>query len=408
MLTKAIVKLMFKRILANGTLTRLRVKLALLAALLVSLFAWIVLTQGPLAPVKVTTAKINTGALAPEVFGIGVTEARHSYNVSSTMTGRIGRMLADQGDRVKAGQILAKLDPIDLNERLASSRLAAERSTSAVRMAEAQLAQAQSQERTAAANYRRFAELQAKGYVSKEMLDAKLHEKNVAQAALDAATASLAAVMHDRKKAQSDASAVAKLRNQTLLYSPVNGIITARMVEPGVTVVPGQTVLQVIDPGDIWVKTRIDQKQAGLIRDGQQASIVLRSQPHTAIPGTVRRVDLISDAITEERIVNVTFAAPEPGISLGEYAEVTIKLPASPDARSVPTAAVKQIDRQKGVWVLHDGRARFRPIKTGTATLDGRTQVLDGLSDGDEVIVYSQKAMKNDLRVKVVPELVRS
>lgn len=392
----------------DGLMTKLRLKLILLATLLISIFAWVVLTQGPLAPVKVTTEKIQTGSLASEVFGVGITESRHTYNVSSTMTGRVGSMLVDQGDYVKAGQVVARLDPIDLNERLTSSRLMAERSANSIRMAEAQLAQAQSQEKTVSSTYKRFVDLHAKGYVSQELLDAKLNEKTAAQAALDAASASLAAVKRDREKAQSDASGVARLRDQTVLLSPVSGIVTARMVEQGVTVVPGQTVLQVIDPSDIWIKTRIDQKQAGPIRAGQQASIVLRSQPQTAVSGAVKRIDMISDAITEERIVNVAFAAPESNISLGEYAEVTIKLPGLANIRSIPTAAVKQINQQKGVWVLLNSRAKFKAIKTGISTLDGRTQVVDGLSDDDEVIVYSQKAMAEDLKVKTVPKIVKS
>lgn len=401
-------KLRLKRIMANGNMTKLRLKLILLGTLLVSIFAWVVLTQGPLAPVKVTAEKIQTGSLASEVFGVGITEARHTYNVSSTMTGRVASMLVDQGDFVKAGQVLARLDPIDLNERVASSRLMADRSANSIEMAKAQLAQAQSQEKTVSSTYKRFVDLHAKGHISQEMLDAKLHEKNAAQAALDAAIASLAAVTHDREKAKSDASGVARVREQTLLYSPVSGIVTARMVEPGVTVVPGQTVLQVINPGDIWVRTRIDQKQAGSIRAGQPASIILRSQPQTAVPGAVKRVDMISDAVTEERIVNVSLAEPQSGISLSEYAEVTIKLPGIENARSIPTAAVKQIKQQKGVWVLLNNRAKFKAIKIGISTLDGRTQVLEGLSDDDEVIVYSQKEMKDDLKVKVVPAIVRS
>jgi len=224
------------------------------------------------------------------------------------------------------------------------------------------------------------------------MLDAKLNEKTAALAALDAATASLAAAKRDYGKAQSDAAGIAKLREQTRLTSSVNGIVTARLVEQGTIIVPGQTAIQVIEPADLWIKTRIDQKQAGMIGVGQKANIVLRSHPQTGIPGTVERVDLISDAVTEERIVNISFAAPELNVSLGEYAEVTIKLHGQEKTRSIPTAAVKRINQQDGVWVLQNSRAKFRPVKVGIATLDGRTQILDGLGDDDEVIVYSQQA----------------
>lgn len=389
-------------------MSKLRLKIILLVILLTSVLAWVILTQGPLAPVKVTTEKIQTGNLVVEVFGIGLVEARHSYDISPVMTGRIKSLLVDQGDRVRKGQIVAILDPIDLDEKLASSRLIAERSTSSIKIAEAQLVQAESQSRTISSTYKRYVELHSKGFVSQEMLDAKLNEKTTALAALDAATASLASAKRDHLKAQSDAAGMESLRNQTRLLSPINGIVTAKMLEKGVTVVPGQTVLQVIAPTDLWIKTRIDQKQAGMIKAGQKANIVLRSHPQTSISGTVERVDLISDIVTEERIVNVSFVAPEINASLGEYAEVTIKLPVQENARSIPTAAVKRINQQDGVWVLKNSRAKFVPVKIGIATLDGRTQILDGLSDTDNVIVYSKQAIKEDLKLKVVPEIVRN
>lgn len=389
-------------------MSKLRLKLILLAILAVSAFSWVVMTQGPLAPIKITTEKIQTGNLAPEAFGIGIIEARHSYNISPVMTGRISKILVDQGDHVKTGQVVAELDPIDLDEKLASSRLIAERSANSIKVAEAQLLQAQSQGKTVSSAYKRYSELHAKGFVSQEMLDAKLNEKIAALAALDAAAASLAAAKRDYRKAQSDAAGIAKLREQTRLTSSVNGIVTARLVEQGTIIVPGQTAIQVIEPADLWIKTRIDQKQAGMIGVGQKANIVLRSHPQTGIPGTVERVDLISDAVTEERIVNISFAAPELHVSLGEYAEVTIKLPGQEKTRSIPSAAVKRINQQDGVWVLQNSRAKFRPVKVGIATLDGRTQILDGLADEDEVIVYSQQAIKEDLKLKVVPEIARN
>ncbi len=387
-------------------MSKLRLKMVLLGALLISVFAWVILTKGPLAPVNVTTERIQTETLSPEVFGVGIVEARHSYAISPVMTGRISTLLVDQGDQVQAGQVVAELDPIDLVEKLTSSRLVGERAANSVKVAEALLVQSQSQGKTMAASYKRYSELQAQGFVSRELLDAKLNEKTAAFAAIDAATASLAAAKRDQSRAQSDAAGVVRLREQTRLTSPVSGIVTAKLVEQGAIIVPGQTVLQVIKPDDLWVKTRIDQKQAGMIRAGQKTTIVLRSRPQTSVSGVVERIDLISDAVTEERIVNVS--APELNASLGEYAEVTIKLPVQENARSIPTAAVKRINQQDGVWVLQDGQPKFKPVKIGISTLSGRTQILDGIADSDEVIVYSQQAMKEGMKLKVVAEIARN
>jgi HlyD family secretion protein len=368
----------------------------------------VVTTQGPLATVKVTLDKASNGALSNGVFGVGTLEARRSYNLAPTFTSRVGRILVDQGDRVRAGQLLAEMDAVDLNDRVTSSQQAAERSQYGIRVAEAQLTEAQSRVKTASAAYIRLAELREGGYVSQEMLDAKLHEKNAALAAVASATAALSSAQLDQTRTRADADGIVKLRAQTRLLSPVDGIVTDRLAEQGVTVVAGQTVIQVIDPASLWINTRIEQKQVGLVRVGQPAEIVLRSQPNTVLPGRVKRIEQIGDAITEERIVNVEFVALTPGAMVGELAEVTIKLPQLEHALSIPTAALKQLDKQEGVWVLQDGRVQFKPVKTSLSTLEGRTQIVSGLAEGNEVIVYSQQELRSGMKVKVVAAIVKA
>ena len=389
-------------------MSKLKIKLIALGLLVAGIFAWVVTTQGPLATVKVTLDKASNGALSNGVFGVGTLEARRSYNLAPTFTSRVGRILVDQGDRVRAGQLLAEMDAVDLNDRVTSSQQAAERSQYGIRVAEAQLTEAQSRVKTASAAYIRLAELREGGYVSQEMLDAKLHEKNAALAAVASATAALSSAQLDQTRTRADADGIVKLRAQTRLLSPVDGIVTDRLAEQGVTVVAGQTVIQVIDPASLWINTRIEQKQVGLVRVGQPAEIVLRSQPNTVLPGRVKRIEQIGDAITEERIVNVEFVALTPGAMVGELAEVTIKLPQLEHALSIPTAALKQLDKQEGVWVLQDGRVQFKPVKTSLSTLEGRTQIVSGLAEGNEVIVYSQQELRSGMKVKVVAAIVKA
>jgi HlyD family secretion protein len=376
-----------------------------LAAGLVFALLWLVLTQGPLAPVKVTVDRIRVSDLAPEVFGVGNIEARHTYFVAPAMGGRVSRVRVDQGDRVLAGQVVAEIDPVDLADKQDSSQHMAARAASTVKVAEAQLQEAQSRCNTTIASHARFAELHGRGFVSQEMLAAKQHEKTAALAAVEAASASLAAARREQARFRAEAAGVSKLRAQTRLTSPVSGIVAARLAEVGHVLAPGQPALQVIDPDDLWIKTRVDQRQAGWLSAGLKAVVVLRSQPQLAIAGTLVRVDLISDAVTEERIVNVAFTAPGLRASLGEFAEVTFQLPRLKQVRALPSAAVKRIGQQEAVWLLQDGRARLRTIRTGLTTLDGQTQVVEGLSEQDEVIVYSQQALYDGLKVRVVSGL---
>ncbi len=366
------------------------------------------MTQGPLAPVKVTVDKIQTGNVSSGVFGVGTLKARRSYSLAPTMTGRVKSVLVDQGDRVVAGQVLAEMDPVDLEEKLVGSRRVIEKAANSILASEAQVSEAQSRLNTLSATFARYEELRERGFISQEMLEAKRHEKNAALATLSAATANLAAAHEEHARAQAEMRGIGKLHAQAKLFSPVDGVIAARFVEPGSTLAGGQPALQVIDPASLWIETRIAQRQAGQIRVGQEAEIVLRSQPQSPAAGKVERVDMISDTVTEERIVNISFTGNWPEASIGEYAEVTLKLSGPGNARTIPSAAVKRIDRQDGVWVLQNNKtAQFRPVRIGAVTMDGRTQILDGLDDDDTIIVHSQQPLRQGLDVRVVSDLIR-
>jgi HlyD family secretion protein len=370
------------------------------------LLGWLVTSHGPLAPAKVTTEKVVQGPVVAETFGIGTVEARRSYAVGPTIASRVARVLVDQGDAVKAGQLVAELDPVDLGDRLVSGQLAAQRAASAIRAAEAQLAEARSRAQLAASSARRYGELRAQGFVSQEAADARVHEANAATSAVDAAAAQRTAAQRDRERALADAAGIGKLRAQMRLVSPVDGIVSARLVEPGTTLVAGQAVVQVIDPATLWIRARIDQGQSGGVRVGRHAVFVLRSDPGRDYRGQVERVDWVSDAVTEERIVNVGFASRPEAMSIGELVEVTIRTADLANVRSVPSAAVKRIDRQEGVWQVDAGRVVFRPVKIGVTTLNGRSQIIDGLGVGDEVVVHSERRLQPQMRVNVVPIVV--
>ena len=111
-------------------------------------------------------------------------------------------------------------------------------------------------------------------------------------------------------------------------------------------------------------------------------------------------MEVQGDSVTEERFVNVTFDELEGIIPLGELAEVTIYLPPVSEALVVPTAAVKRINKQNGVWLVENGKLAFRPVVIGAQTLDGKTQIIDGLEDGESVVIYSQKLLAEGMSVR--------
>jgi HlyD family secretion protein len=358
-------------------------------------------TLGPFAPVRVSVAAAMPGELPVRVFGIGTVEARYSYAVGPTQTGRVARVLVDHGDRVRAGQLLAEMDPVDLEARLAGTRAALGRAGDAARAAEAQVREAEARRALATANAARYRELAATGFVSKELAHNRRGEAEAAAAALEAARAQADAARRDLERLAHERDAVSQQLANLRLRSPVDGVVTARLAEPGSAVLAGQALVKVIDPASAWVRVRVDQRRAGALREGQRARVVLRSAGGVPLDGEVARIELVSDAVTEERLVNVTFDKPPRGLSIGELAEVTIDGGRIENALVVPSAALHRAGADSGVWRVNGGRARFQPVKTGMQSLDGRTELLAGLERGDEVIVYTNAQLAEGDRVRV-------
>ncbi|MFY9328216.1 MAG: efflux RND transporter periplasmic adaptor subunit [Georgfuchsia sp.] len=369
--------------------------------------AWVIATQGPLAPIKVTVAQAKETTLALSIFGIGTVEARRSYNIGPSATGRVTKVLVDQGDKVTVGQLLAEMDPIDLEERMQASQAAADRAAHNVRSAEAGLAEAESRARTAKASTDRFVELRRKNFISQEAADAKPHEANAAEAGRAGAEAALAAARDEMRRTLADRTGTGKLRAQLRLFSPVNGVVVSRLAEPGSTLVAGQMLMQVIDPSSLWVRARIDQGRSAGLTVGLPAEIVLRSKPGQILLGRVERVDLVGDAVAEERIANIGFVQLPAGLTIGELTEVTLRRPPIEHALAIPATAIKQLGREEGVWQLEDGRTVFRVLTIGAASLEGVVQVISGLKAGEAVILHSSKPLTSNMPVKVVDTLVR-
>lgn len=369
-------------------------------AVLVAAMFWLALQRGPLAPVAVEVAAAREAALDFSVYGVGTIEARYSHAIGPTQAGRVLRVWVDHGDAVKTGQLLAEIDPVDLEARLSSAESSLQRARQSVLVAAAQEREAQSRHQLAAANAARFRELARKNFVSHEAVEIRESEANVGQAGAEAARAALLAAERDVERALQEKNAVARQLANLKLASPVNGVVVSRDAEPGTAIVAGQTVVRVIDPQHLWVRARIDQARASGIAVGQSAEIVLRSDQGTRRAGRVARVEIQSDTVTEERVVNVAFTGTPPGLGLGELAEVTIRVGHAARAVAVPAAAVRRSGEQLGVWQLVDGAARFHSLEIGRQTLDGWTEVRKGLAAGERVIVYSSAQLSEGMRVR--------
>lgn len=349
---------------ANALLSK-KLALGVLALALAAAFAMVVARSGPLAPVRVTVAKVAKGEVEPALYGIGTVEARRSYVIGPTAAGRVLRVLVDVGETVKAGQLLAEMDPVDMRQRQAALDASVTRAESGIAAARAQLDDARARQATAAANARRYLELGRKNFISASAVEARLQEQASATAAVEAAEASLAAARQELARLAAEREALLRQQENLRLYAPADAVVIAREAEPGSSVVAGQAVLRLAEPASLWVKTRFDQGRSAGLATGLAAEIVLRSRPGEVLAGTVARVEPLADSITEERIAEIAFAKPPADLAIGELAEVTLRRGRNAPALVLPNAAIRRQGESSGVWRLEDGAPRFVPVRLG-------------------------------------------
>lgn len=368
--------------------------LSLLAviAVLLGLFFYVALRSGPLAAVAVTSTKVELRNIAPALFGIGTVQARYTYKIGPTYTGRLKQLNAEVGDFVTAGQVLGEMDAVDLDEKINAQQAGIRRAEAVNRQAEAVQAFAQSQ-------VKRYESLLASRNASEESVAVKRQELAIAKAAQQAS-------YEDVLRLGAELKALRVQRVNLQLIAPVAGLVVARNTDLGTTVLAGQAVVEIIDPNSLWVHTRFDQASATGLAANLPVHIILRSQQANALSGKVLRVEPLADAVTEEMLAKITFdALVSPLPPLGELAEVTVQLEKLPAAAVIPNAAIRTIKGKRGVWKLVNNKPVFTPILLGRTDLDGNVQVTKGLAVGDELVLYSARAITANSRLQITEKL---
>lgn len=346
--------------------------------------------------IAVRTVPVQTG-VEVRVFGIGSVEAQLVSKVGFQVAGKLVQIKADQGDLVKAGGLLAKLDDSVQRAKLMKSEVA-------VRQAEANLTKAQAQGERANSAYKqktavnaRRQSLVSRGTVAQEAADDTQAGEEMAHADLRVteADAAIAAVLKEDAQAQRQIDAV--LLEQHELRAPFDTRVVVRHKELGSVFNPGEAVFTLIAAESIWVRAYVDEALAGGLQVGQTAFVRLRSESDKVVEAEIVRIDQENDRVTEERRVYVRCRACSPQHQLrflGEQAEVEIvKFIAS--GRFVPLKHVEGFDGRSGtIWVIENGRLAKQRVDFGERLLDGRIQITSQLQPGVEVVADAS----NDLR----------
>ncbi len=360
---------------------------------------------------------VSRGDLTRTVNAPGSIEPRNMVNISSRVSAMITAMPFKEGDHVKEGDVLVRLDSKDLVASLESTQAQLKSEEARVESAKASLVEAD-------LAVVRARELLTTNDISKAELDAAEARFRQAQAGVKMAEQSI-------EIARSSITRAKKNVDYTVITSPIDGTITRLNNKIGENVLGtfnniGSTIMTIADMSDMLMRARVDESNVALIESDQDATIYINAFPDETFQGTVDRVKLHREVWRDgTAYIEAEISINMPGdrlLWLGGNANTDIQIKTTRDVIKIPSQAVMDlaiddlpsdirkenpnVDQKKTharvVYRFVDGKAVVTPVSVGTSDLT-HTVVLSGLSDDDRIIVGPYKEL---LKIKH-DELVR-
>ena len=326
-----------------------------------------------LAPEDLHTVRgATSGAGGPIVMGSVQPERR--ADLRAEVAAVVTQVLKDNGEAVRRGDLLVRLDDTAIRESLLSTE-------AGLRAAQQAFDQAQRQ-------VERLKTLQVQGMTSVQALDDAEGRRNAAQSELVAARARVV-------------SAQQQLR-RTEVRAPFDGVVSDRKTSVGDTAQVGKELIKVIDPTSMRFEGLVSADRMGDILVGQRVVFRINGFGDTEFVGTLRRIDASANATTRQVEVRVAFAEPAkaPRVA-GLYAEGRIETGGPAQPPMLPDSALVRADGKVMVWRVKDGAVARVPVTLGARDeRSGEYPVAGGLGDGDVILRYPGGALVEGQKVE--------
>ena len=356
--------------------------------------------QGPVVEV----VRVQAGAFEHSIVVSGRVQAPNRIEIGSVITGRVEKVLVEEGAIVKPGQPLILLETSELRAALeqaraaegaAQARVASVRELSLPQSNDA-VVQAEAQLRFAEQEYRRNRGLRDKGFVSEARLQDLERLLAVAKSQLEAArtqakaqdgqgVAAREAAVREREARAAHELAASKLA-QTTIRASLPGTVLVRAVEPGDIVSPGKRLLTVNSSSETRLTAQIDEKNLPYLKTGQAALASSEAFPDRNFKAVLYYISPGVD--TTRGSVEARFRVPEPPAYLRADMTVSIDIGVGrkDGALTVPSEAVREAGNVRTVQVVRDGTVHGAKVETGIRT-GSRYEVLSGLAEGDVIVL---------------------
>jgi len=339
--------------------------------------------QAPPIVRGVALETVKSKPLADSLEVTGTIKARVSAIISARIPGSIVELHVREGDRVRKGQLLARLEAVENAAQAAAA-------SAGIDDARQALDEAVSRQKLADVTFERYRNLFAEQAVTRQEFDIKKSEQELASQGVNRAKARL-------RQAREESRAAAAMAGYTRITAPVSGVITSKQADLGSNVFPGQPLLTIEDQGSYQLELAVPESFASSVMPGTnvQVSLDTLDKPFGA---RISEVVPSSDPASRTFIAKITLAAT--GLRSGMFGRADINLGTATNSVLVPKIAIFERGAMTFVWVAGKGNVlRMRLVKVGWSVAD-RVVILSGLSDGERVAVGGLEKIQEGAKVE--------
>jgi RND family efflux transporter MFP subunit len=303
----------------------------------------------------------------------GVVRARYETDLGFRVAGKIVARLINVGDRVRAGDVVARLDPRDLQLQVES--------------ADAELTAATSNLAQAAADELRYQNLRTRGYAAVADYERKKAAKDEAEGRMERAQRALDLAQNQLAYAD--------------LKADADGVITATLAESGQVVALGQAIARLAHRGEMEAVVALPETRLSEARQSA-ASVRLWSDPNRRFSARLRELSPQADTATRTYAARFTIENPDDTVALGMTATVVLSRPADTMVAKVPLAAILNRGTGPAVYRVDDDGVLERRAVTVSSFNEVAALITSGLQDGDEIVTLGVQMLEAGQKVRAI------
>jgi HlyD family secretion protein len=352
-------------------------------------------TEGP----AVSVARASKTAFTESMLVTGSLIARQEVLVSPQIEGyRIIELLADEGDRVTEGQVLARLDRSTLDAQLAQLEAQRTRADAAIAQARSNIAQAEATKKQAEAAFERAEDLIKSGTTSRAVFEEREAAARTAAAAVTSALDGLRVAEADKTQILAQIREAQLRLGYTEIKAPTAGVVSRRNAKLGaVAAAVGDPMFRMIAKGEVEMQADVPEVYMPKMTPRMSARIEVAGL--AAREGKIRLISPEVDPATRLGRVRI-FIGEDKELRPGTFARAVINI-AESNGLGVPSSAILSQSDGSTVQVVKDGRVESRRVRTGLIS-SGKTEILEGLQDGELVVLRSGTLLRNGDAVRPV------